>query len=539
MERHLESSPGCRARNDTRQVVKLLERHLKSSPGLLRYFPAISQPEGLPLKVKDANGKDWVFQFRFWPNNNSRMHVWEGVTPCIQAMQLHAGDTVTFSRMDPKGTLIMGFRKASGASNEQDSQTLKSGNDFSSPPEADCKITAKHLKGSVETRNLASTGTSRRKGGNLGSKNKRLRIDNEDSMELKLIWEEAQQLLCPSPNCVPDIVLVEGHEFEEYEVEQLTAKPYYIELIIPELQLTLVSKLLWINKLLTEYAWITVMLESKNSQWAQCEDCSKWWVHSFHLDGPVLTIHGILKGDLGCSSSQTRSLDDNFAGAYYNSSDLPAKEDGVEYMMSSCSAAQELSLAQMAELIPCKTGPSKRVKAETHIEVSDGLDTLANLAILGEGETLPPPTTKHPRHRPGCTCIVCIQPPSGKGPKHKQTCTCNVCLTVKRRFRALMLRRKKHKSEKDAETSVKHQKKQPNLLLEKTQVGNKPSKTSTLVVNNSPTKPISKEGTSDVALESKRLSPQIDLNIQPEREEEPSPKFENGNMMSLLANTTT
>ena len=57
------------------------------------YFPTISQPEGLPLKIQDAMGKDWIFQFRFWPNNNSRMYVLEGVTPCIQSMQLRAGDT--------------------------------------------------------------------------------------------------------------------------------------------------------------------------------------------------------------------------------------------------------------------------------------------------------------------------------------------------------------------------------------------------------------------------------------------------------------
>lgn len=56
------------------------------------YFPSISQPEGLPLKVQDAKGKEWIFQFRFWPNNNSRMYVLEGVTPCIQSMQLQAGD---------------------------------------------------------------------------------------------------------------------------------------------------------------------------------------------------------------------------------------------------------------------------------------------------------------------------------------------------------------------------------------------------------------------------------------------------------------
>lgn len=60
---------------------------------LQAYFPPISQPEGLPLKIQDVNGKEWHFQFRFWPNNNSRMYVLEGVTPCIQSLQLQAGDT--------------------------------------------------------------------------------------------------------------------------------------------------------------------------------------------------------------------------------------------------------------------------------------------------------------------------------------------------------------------------------------------------------------------------------------------------------------
>lgn len=57
------------------------------------YFPPISQSEGLPLRIQDVKGNEWTFQFRFWPNNNSRMYVLEGVTPCIQSMQLCAGDT--------------------------------------------------------------------------------------------------------------------------------------------------------------------------------------------------------------------------------------------------------------------------------------------------------------------------------------------------------------------------------------------------------------------------------------------------------------
>ncbi|KAF9612190.1 hypothetical protein IFM89_038448, partial [Coptis chinensis] len=62
-------------------------------------FPPISQPEGLLLRIQDVKGKEWVFLFRFWPNNNRRMYVLE----------------VTFSRLDPEGKLVMGFRKASNS----------------------------------------------------------------------------------------------------------------------------------------------------------------------------------------------------------------------------------------------------------------------------------------------------------------------------------------------------------------------------------------------------------------------------------------
>ncbi|MCO5554145.1 hypothetical protein L7F22_007671 [Adiantum nelumboides] len=88
-----------------------------------------------------------------------------------------------------------------------------------------------------------------------------------------------------------------------------------------------------------------------------------------------------------------------------------------------------------------------------------GLETLASVATTEENTsdsavTSAAVTTKHPRHRLGCSCIVCIQPPSGQGPKHKPNCDCNVCLTVKRRFQTLMLRRKKLQSERAAENAA-------------------------------------------------------------------------------------
>ena len=58
----------------------------------------------------------------------------------------------------------------------------------------------------------------KRKSNALGSKSKRLRIDHEDLIELKITWEEAQGLLRPPNNHAPSIVVIEGFEFEEYEV---------------------------------------------------------------------------------------------------------------------------------------------------------------------------------------------------------------------------------------------------------------------------------------------------------------------------------
>lgn len=100
------------------------------------------------------------------------------------------------------------------------------------------------------------------------------------------------------------------------------------------------------------------------------------------------------------------------------------------------------------------------MKPNTPEPESAGLDALATAAVIGETVTHPAPsvatTTRHPRHRPGCSCIVCIQPPSGKGPKHDPSCMCNVCVTVKRRFKTLMMRKKKRQSElEEAEAQKK------------------------------------------------------------------------------------
>ncbi|KAM1799113.1 hypothetical protein ACFX12_033110 [Malus domestica] len=411
------------------------------------YFPPISQPEGLPLRIQDVKGKEWMFQFRFWPNNNSRMYVLEGVTPCIQSMQLQAGDTVTFSRMDPEGKLIMGFRKASNTVAMQDShltaiqngphssETLFSGvfenlpvisgypgllQSFKGSMDPHLNALSKHLttssgdiswnkteKQEGRTREgllLPSLVPERKRTRNIGSKSKRLLIDNQDALELKLTWEEAQDLLRPPPASKPSTVVIEDLEFEEYEEPPVFGKR----------------------------SIFTVRSTGEQEQWVQCDSCSKW---------RRLPADALLSSKWICA------------------------DNAWDRSRSSCSMPDELSPRELENFLRMsKELKKRRIAADprpTPEHEASGLDALANAAILGDSVADPEAalvatTTKHPRHRPGCSCIVCIQPPSGKG-KHKPTCTCNVCMTVKRRFKTMMINKKKRQSEREAEIACRSQ----------------------------------------------------------------------------------
>ncbi|MBA0582725.1 hypothetical protein Gorai_024859, partial [Gossypium raimondii] len=219
------------------------------------YFPPISQSEGLPLRIQDVNGKEWTFQFRFWPNNNSRMYVLEGVTPCIQSMQLRAGDTVTFSRIDPGGKLVMGFRKAANS----DTQTPKGGKDLLGNalsehfglPDGNISRSRDEDHGVRANENSVhqlAMNAEKKKTRNIGSKSKRLLMHSVDALELRLTWEEAQDLLRPPPSVRPSIVTIEDHEFEEYDEPPVFGKRTIFG------------------------AWPS----GEQEQWAQCDDCSKW-----------------------------------------------------------------------------------------------------------------------------------------------------------------------------------------------------------------------------------------------------------------------
>ncbi|KAK6163865.1 hypothetical protein DH2020_000729 [Rehmannia glutinosa] len=377
------------------------------------YFPPINQSEGIPIRIQDIKGKEWTFQFRFWPNNNSRMYVLEGVTPCIQNMQVQAGDTVTFSRRDPGGQLVIGCRKATNNVDVQDSQTpaVASGD---SPGETSFSGVTDNLfsnggRTSDDSLQRHMSMSEKKKARNI--KNKRLLMHSDDAMELRVTWEEAQDLLRPSPTAEPTVVMVEDYEFEEFEEPPIFGKRTIF----------------------------TSRPSGEQEQLAQCDSCLKW---------RRLPAHVLLSAKWTCS------------------------ENIWDSKRCSCSGPEDINPREVESFISVYKDSKKQRTDNKVLKEGEpsGLDALATAAVLGDNisdiaESSVGATTRHPRHRPGCTCIVCIQPPSGKG-KHEPTCKCNVCLTVRRRFKTLMMRKKKRQSEREAELAQEKDKASVKIGLE-------------------------------------------------------------------------
>ncbi|XP_057544153.1 B3 domain-containing transcription factor VAL3 isoform X3 [Amaranthus tricolor] len=221
----------------------------------------------------------------------------------------------------------------------------------------------------------------------------------------------------------------------------------------------------------------------KDFQWVQCDNCLKW-----------------------------RKLPFDYR--------LPARWTCVENMWnperSSCGARQEISAEQLNSLLSVKSSESLGAAASKQMEDAEldawaFEDPKANDNVIAEDycEDSPSstqPTTKHPRHELGCSCIVCCQPPSG-GPKHLPNCSCKVCMMVKRRLQSKMFRRERNQTE--LKSVIQECKSQGNF---------RSPKRSNLVVD---LQEGNSKGCSNVDTEQTIVSVkcQIDLNCQPERED--------------------
>ncbi|KAG6736797.1 hypothetical protein POTOM_060309 [Populus tomentosa] len=356
------------------------------------YFPPISQPEGLPLRIQDVKGKEWVFQFSFLGDS--------GVFTVI-----FISIAVTFSRMDPEGKLVMGFRKASNSIAMQDTQPsaipngIPSSESYFSGVFENLPIISasgdvswhKSEKQEARTRDgllLPSLlAPERKRLRNIGSKSKRLLIiDSLDALELKVTWEEAQDLLRPEPSIKPSIVTIEDHDFEEYEVRTTG---------------------FWKDEYLcSSFNWIHLLSEDKSN-------------------GLSVIVAPSGEGCRLISSSPKWTCVDN-------------AWDQSRSMIRRC----VLALLQMNW--PQGVGKSSKTEQgfqETEITSSHRPPRSMNLLVWMLWPML---------------AILGDTAPSGKG-KHKPTCTCNVCMTVKRRFKTLMMRKKKRQSEREAEIAQRIQ----------------------------------------------------------------------------------
>lgn len=64
----------------------------------------------------------------------------------------------------------------------------------------------------------SAVSSEKKKARNIGPKSRRLLIHNEDALELRITWEETQDLLRPPHSAQPTVVMIEEFELEEYNV---------------------------------------------------------------------------------------------------------------------------------------------------------------------------------------------------------------------------------------------------------------------------------------------------------------------------------
>ncbi|XP_024961509.1 B3 domain-containing protein Os07g0563300-like [Cynara cardunculus var. scolymus] len=218
------------------------------------YFPPVNEPFGEPLSIQDTEGKNWDLNLRFWPNNNSRMYVLEGFSLVVKSVELVEGDVVTFSRLEPEGKLIMGYRKAKSTalSLKQAIVTVSPRNDVSKGNTSSAAVS--QMKPDDPTSNIQSevvrakaAGRSKRKSSKMGWGSD-INEPEKEMVELDLTSKEAQELVRPPlGGRVPKSVVIDGVEIMGYEDVPVIGRPTIIENLV--------------NKMI---------------QWAQCEGCYKW-----------------------------------------------------------------------------------------------------------------------------------------------------------------------------------------------------------------------------------------------------------------------
>nr|GEU55132.1 B3 domain-containing transcription repressor VAL2 isoform X1 [Tanacetum cinerariifolium] len=97
-------------------LVPLFEKVLTATNTEKKIFPPFNDQESKQIVCQDTEGEDWKFTLKSWTKNEGIMYFLDEFYLYAQVMELSLGDTVTFSRLDPEGKLIIGYRKNSSES---------------------------------------------------------------------------------------------------------------------------------------------------------------------------------------------------------------------------------------------------------------------------------------------------------------------------------------------------------------------------------------------------------------------------------------
>eukprot|EP00850_Spirogloea_muscicola_P021052 SM000234S07912 [mRNA] locus=s234:97896:104816:- [translate_table: standard] len=532
------------------------------------FFPDINSPEGVTYPMHDVTGREWSFHFRYWPNNHSRMYVLEGVTPFIQCQKLQARDKVRFSRLEPGGQMVLGFKRLVDGSPQYKvaDWQLRPINTMQQDMLAPATNTKNGPK--VPSQKRKVTGGPQKQQRNSVIPHKKVRplqelqltIPSARPQQLPQLpleepqsWSQLQSHLAAPSYCVPTMVSIDGYDIEEFEeppeliptdhryvsqtkwvringhnVTTVAAGAVCLGLqrascrVAQEMSDAEIDRLLGLTVsdvpnyfLCVRQAYllagrpITFLIAAALSAFAtdseQTEDAEGTQCQRFQEEEKGEDVEDTSRLAALASLAMEPEEEEEERRQEEHSPEVHSPDDVLRATPSPShvsppsgnpsSAANANSMEPPANASP-PDGRSRTINVSTSIKPNteggteddimetvrvdghehdcpctacaqggqDGSHTAAaHLVPLSQadafsldqqpsweniskedgtgGAAQPVLTTRHPRHRNGCTCIVCLQAPSGRGPRHAPSCQCQVCAMVRRRFRTLKSRR--------------------------------------------------------------------------------------------------
>ncbi|GJS02335.1 B3 domain-containing transcription repressor VAL2 isoform X1 [Tanacetum coccineum] len=403
------------------------------------FVPSINDHETEQIVCQDTEGEDWRFKLRSArPKNKGRMYVLDEFYLYVEAMELSVGDTVTFSRLDPERKLIIGYRKNSSelSSNHLPRAAIASTSrvrDENESPNVNPYIMAPRVPVGVRKKSVVvgSTINSSRKKQNMSevdTPNEAQKPESSDHggngpcvtvaerVKIKskkgIVKSYNKSALVSAKRKHFDVPANEAHE----PVPPPCCSNGTIELVANGVRIKSNKKL---DRMIRH-----LVTGNQNAT------------------SPSLASHDKAKGKQIEIGSTSRSAGKKRKISAFD----PTLKESTEQEWSPRAPRSSKGKAIVrSSTPPTKKNPSKDKSVAYKIK-NITLRMIASSKRTKTRNREPEPratvearvapeqsnvTKKHPCHRTGCQCIICIQPPSGS--KHSPRCSCRACVAKRLR----------------------------------------------------------------------------------------------------------